>query len=226
MPLPQGGISTQLNLPLPDLAGGAFAVTNISLHSRLDLLFAGRFTIRTAFWLSRPNRPFTITILFLSGGGWVGVEASYTPPREYMVSVTIGIAAGATAALNLGVATGIVQFLVRFSTEFITASGRSADGPRITMGLVTFGELRILGLISLYIGIGYELTYNASDGSLGGRGWLSVRIKICWCVKIRVEQSVSIRLAGGRPRSQSLQDNSEDRHRRNVNSELNSLATE
>jgi hypothetical protein len=196
-PLPEGGISTRLDLPLPDLTGAVFSITSLLLHSRLDFLFAGRFTIRSAFWLSRPNRPFNLSVLFLGGGGWVGVESTYSPPSDIEVRVSIGIAAGATAALNLGVATGIVQFLISLSADFYkSALGGQVDGPRLTLGLLTFGELRVLGLISVYIGIGYEVSYNSTDGSLTGRGWLSVRIKICWCVTIKVERSVSVRMAG------------------------------
>ena len=198
--LPKGGLSTQINLPLPDLTGGPFSITSLSLNTRFDLLFAGGFALRSALWLSKPDRPFNISVLFLGGGGWFGVDVFYRPPREVRARLTIGIAAGATAAINLKVASGIAQFLLSLSVDYQTTGG-GTSGPRITLGLLTYGELRVIRIVSMYIGITYRLNYDGSSGSLTGNGWLRVRIKICWCVKITVSTSVSVRFAGSDPQS-------------------------
>ena len=80
-PVAPGGIRAELSIPVPDIGTGVFTMTGITIYSHFDLLVAGGFEVGTGLWLSRPDRPFGIAILFLGGGGWFGVDLRYRPPK-------------------------------------------------------------------------------------------------------------------------------------------------
>ncbi len=48
------------------------------VSARWDLLVFGGFEVRTGLWLSRPERPFGLAVLFLGGGGWFVAETGGT----------------------------------------------------------------------------------------------------------------------------------------------------
>lgn len=197
IPLLEGGVRSEIALPLPNIGAGAFSLTNLGLYGHFDVLVFGGFTIRAGVSIATPRRPFNISIMFLGGGGWFGIDVDYKPPNTFKTRVNIGIAAGATAALNFGVATGTAQVLFTISVDYYTSSnGGTTSGPRIVIGLMACGEFRILAIVSASLGMGYEVEYLPGSGSMVGHGWIKVCIKICWCFKVKVNQAVSMQLAG------------------------------
>ncbi|HKO58911.1 MAG TPA: hypothetical protein VJ276_23800, partial [Thermoanaerobaculia bacterium] len=195
-PIMPAGIRAELGLPLPDLTTGAFTLTGITLYAFMELLIADGFEVRTGFWLSKPERPFGLAVVFLGGGGWVGVEVAYRPPDRFVTRVSIGISAGAFVAVNFGVARGSAGILftagVDFFRDFRTQGGRTL----ITLGVLVWGEFSILGIASASLRLMLSITYDADKGSMIGRGTVEVSIKICWCFTLRVSQSVSQQFIG------------------------------
>jgi hypothetical protein len=61
--------------------------------------------------------------------------------------------------------------------------------------LLIRGEVNVLGIASACITLLLEARYN--NGTLIGRGKLSIKIKICWCFTLEVEREVEYTLAGG-----------------------------
>lgn len=201
-PIMPAGIRAELALPLPDIGTGAFTLTGITLFTYVELLVLDGFEVRTGFWLSKPNRPFGLAVLFLGGGGWVGLEASYRPTDRFVTRVSIGIAAGAFVAVNFGVARGSAGLLFTAGLDFYrdwqTQSGRTL----ITLGILVWGEFSILGIASASLRLMMSVTYDGSTGSMMGRGLVEVSIKICWCFTLRVRQEVRQQFAG-RSRSEN-----------------------
>lgn len=187
-PLMPAGIDATLTLPLPDIGTGAFTLTGITLSSRLGLLVGDGFEIRTGLWLSKPERPFGLAILFLGGGGWFGIEATYKPPSEFVTRVSIGLSAGAFIALNFGFASGSAGLLFTVGVDFYRSWQTGAGSTAISLGLLMWGEFSIMGIASASIRLVLRITYQ--DGGMKGVGQLSVSIKICWCYTLRVSRSV------------------------------------
>ncbi|HYF85016.1 hypothetical protein [Azospirillum sp.] len=191
------GVGARINLPLPDLTAGAFSITGLQLSSYLDLLIDDGFTIATGLWLAKPTRPFNLSILCLGGGGWFGVDVFHRPPRALTTRLSIGVSAGATLAINLAVASGVASVQFQVSAEYST-DGDVTTGPAIRIGLLAFGELRVLGVASIYLAVGFDVVYEPDSGSLVGTGWLTASIRICWCVTISVSRQVNMTFAKGR----------------------------
>lgn len=190
-PLFPGGISVELSLPLPDIGTGAFTLTGITLYTHFDLLVAGGFEVRTGAWLSRPERPFGMAVLFLGGGGWFGVDVRYKPPKEFETRVSLGLAAGAFVAINFGVARGSAGVLFTVGLDFYRNWLQSGSQDlAISIGILVWGEFSILGIVSAYLRIVLRIEYR--NGEMTGYGNVSVSIKICWCFTLRVNSNIRL----------------------------------
>lgn len=190
-PILPGGVSASMDLPLPDIGTGAFTLTSLALFLHFDLLFAPKFELRTGLWLARPERPFGLAILFLGGGGWFGVDLAYQPPDRFVTRVSIGISAGAFAALNFGVATGSAGLLFTAGLDFYNASGKGGgSATSISIGLLMWGEFSICCIASAYLRLVMRVTQ--AKGGMTGYGQIEVRIKICWCFTLRVSSPIAM----------------------------------
>ena len=196
-PIMPAGIRAELGLPLPDLTTGAFTLTGLTLYAFLELQIMDGFEVRTGFWLSKPQRPFGLAVVFLGGGGWVGVEVAYRPPDRFVTRVSIGISAGAFFAVNFGFAHGSAGILFTAGVDFFRDSSTQNGRTLITLGILVWGEFSILGIASASLRLMLSVTYDGSDGSMTGHGVVEVSIKICWCYTLHVSQSVNQRFVGG-----------------------------
>lgn len=203
-PLMPAGIDAELCLPLPDIGTGAFTLTGVTLNSRLGLLVGDGFEIRTGLWLSKPERPFGLAVLFLGGGGWFGIDANYKPPEGFVTRVSVGVSAGAFVALNFGFASGSAGIMFTAGLDFYrdwkTGSGTTA----ISLGILIWGEFSILGIASAGIRLVLRITYT-DQGGMKGTGTLSVKIKICWCYTLRVNRTVEKVFSSGSGQQQRKQ---------------------
>ena len=198
-PVLPGGIRAELSLPLPDLACGAFLITGVTLYTHFDLAVAGGFEVSTGFWLSRPNRPFGLAVLFLGGGGWFGADVKYRPPKDFEARVSVGISAGAMAALNFGVAQGSAGILFTVGLDFymkkIGNDNSSSSDVAVSISMLVWGEFNILGIASAYLNLVLRIEYR--NGTMTGHGWFSLKIKICWCFTLEVCHEVHKTFSGG-----------------------------
>ncbi len=186
-PLLPAGISAELCMPLPDLGAGAFTLTGITLFAHFDLLVDRGFELRTGLWLSKPERPFGLAVLFLGGGGWFGVEIGYRPPSKFTTRLSIGISAGAFLALNLGFARASAGLLFTAGVEFYRDSSTNRGSTAISVGLLIWGEFSLMGIASAYLRLVLRITYQ--DGGMTGYGSVSIRIKISIFFTFRLNRS-------------------------------------
>ncbi len=195
-PVAPGGVKAELSMPVPDIGTGAFTMTGITIYSHFDLLVAGGFEVGTGLWLSRPERPFGVAILFLGGGGWFGVDLRYRPPTVFETQVSIGLSAGAMIALNFGVAHGSAGILFTIGIDFYRnwKSGSSGDVV-VSVGLLVWGEFSILAIASAYLRLVLRIEYR--NGAMTGYGLISLRIKICWCFTLKVKHEAVQKFGGG-----------------------------
>lgn len=192
------GVRCSLSLPLPPISGGAFALSGLTLGASLMLLVDPQtrdFTIAAAFNLGEKAQPFTLTISFLGGGGWVETRALYVPSKGTLSSdVSIGLVAGAGAAFAFGPARGSVYLQVGVFIEFHSQSAR-ARSLSIGIMLLVRGNIVLCGFIDICLVLLLQATYH-DTGTLICNGTLSVTVKISRFFKIRVRQQITYKLAG------------------------------
>jgi hypothetical protein len=181
------GVTSTLDLPLPDIAGGVFAISNIRLGAlfKIGLDDQNNFQFLVGMNLSEEDAPFAIVIFILGGGGWVQAQMSYTATSgaSPIVSVTIGISAIAALEISLGPISGGVSISFSLFAEY--SSGSSLN---LGIVIVVAGHVSLLGIVEADITLLLEADYAA--GQLTGRGSVSVDIKICWCFTLSIHQEV------------------------------------
>lgn len=196
LPVVPGGVRTELSLPLPDIGTGAFTMTGITLNTYFELQVVNGFEVSTGLWLSKPDRPFGLAILFLGGGGWFGVDVRYRPPGTFVTRVSIGISAGAFIALNLSVIRGSAGLLFTAGLDYYRDSSKGGGGDLVvTVGILLWGEFSILSFVSAYLRLVMRVEYR--KGSMTSYGRVSVSIKICWCYTFRCNRPVSMPFGSG-----------------------------
>jgi hypothetical protein len=182
-----------LDLALPDIQFGAFGISNLRLGSTFGLSMKNGFTISAGLQVARQTAPFAITVFILGGGGWVDVEALYTPGTHSITAhVSIGIVAGASLAISLGPISGGVYIYFGIVLEYYSGSGGGLD---IALMLLIRGNVNLLGIVDASITLMLEAEY--SQGQLTGRGTLDISIKICWCFTLSIHASMEYHFAGG-----------------------------
>jgi hypothetical protein len=106
--------------------------------------------------------------------------------------VTFSVGAGAIAAVAFGPVRGIVAFLLFIEARYAYPSGALT----VRVGFLMYGDVRVLSIVSVYIGISYTLTYQAADGSLRGEGWIRVRVRVSRFFRTQVSRKAEITFAG------------------------------
>jgi hypothetical protein len=125
------------------------------------------------------------------------VKALYKPLLgQIQTAVTIGIVAGARIGFAFGPVKGEVAVFFGISAEFASGRGVPNRGLALTIMLLIRGEVNVLGFISVNVTLLLEAEYR-SDGSLTGRGTLSLKIKICWCFTLKVSTRVEYKFRQG-----------------------------
>jgi TRAP-type mannitol/chloroaromatic compound transport system permease large subunit len=105
-------------------------------------------------------------------------------------------------AIAFGPVKGSVFAFFYIEAEMQTDTAAAGTQLTIRVGLLLGGEVDVLGLISVSIKLLLELEYSAATGVLAGTGTLSIRVKICWFLTIKVSVSVRKEFAkvGGQSR--------------------------
>jgi hypothetical protein len=156
------------------------------------LLVVPDFAIEVGFNFGQLEKPFNLTIFVLGGGGFLIVTARYVPAQKSIsCSVSLGITASASLAIALGPIKGGVYVYFGVTAEYDSATG---GGMTIGVMLLVRGEVSILGIVEAAISLLLEAKYG--NGRLIGHGRLSIKIKICWCFTLEVEEDVTYEIAG------------------------------
>jgi len=199
------GVKAQLILPVPDIQAGTSGITNLTLGMVFKIQFSdpdfgGAFALSLSFLLARKDAPFAITIFILGGGGYIDAKTSYAPAQQRLISVIeVGITAGASLGLSLGPIHGSVYVYLGITARFAADTRPVPTGPQqgLTFGvlLIIGGEVSVLGIVSASITLLLEVLY--SSGRLIGHGRISIKIEICWCFTLEVEEDVSYEVGSG-----------------------------
>jgi hypothetical protein len=176
-----------LDLPLPDMSGGAFGIQNLDLGAIFELGVDANsaFFLGVGANLGRQTSPFDLTIFVLGGAGWMESYLRYSG-GAITGEINIGIAASASLAISLGPIDGSVSI---YFGLFATLEIGNGGGFQLGIMLLIDGRVNLLGIVDADISLLLEAEYS-SGGGLTGRGVLSVSIKICWCFTLDVHTGV------------------------------------
>lgn len=180
------GLSAGFTLALPNVAIGVFALSNISLGADLQVPFLGG-ELSVGFNFCSRERPFTLAVTFIGGGGWFLLRIS---PKGLDV-LEVGLEAGATLSVDLVVASGSVSAMVGV---YLRLEGK---GGSLTAYFRLRGEVNVLGLVSASIELYLELHYVFDTGKLVGSATLTIEIDIFF-ISIPVKITCERQFAGSK----------------------------
>jgi hypothetical protein len=161
------GLTAGFTLALPNLSIGVFTLSNISLGADVQVPFLGK-TTSVGFNFCTRERPFTLAVAFLGGGGWFGIRIG--PDRLQVLE--LGLEAGAVLAIDLGVASGSISAMIGIYMRL------EGDAGSLTGYFRLRGEVDVLGLISASIELYLSLTYEFDTGKMAGRATITVQVKV------------------------------------------------
>ncbi|MFB2598501.1 hypothetical protein ACEXQE_11950 [Herbiconiux sp. P17] len=171
-------------LALPNLAVGIFALANISLGAYVRVPFLGE-SVSVGFDFCSRERPFTLTVLCIGGGGWFGLRMS--PKRLELLE--LGLEAGAYLSVDLGVASGSISVAIGI---YLRLEG---DAGSLTGYFRMRGEVNVLGIASASLELSIVLTYEFSTGKMIGSATVTLTIEV-FCFSTSVSFHAERRFAG------------------------------
>jgi hypothetical protein len=185
-------VRAQILLPIPDISLGAFGITGLSFLAALELHFAPSFKIGMQLSLAHRQRPFALTIFVLGGGGFLEARALYNPStgKAEHQEVFMAITASAGLSIALGPISGGVFVYFGVTGQYV------AGGSGLDLGILVAvrGHVSVLGIVSASVGLTLRGYYQGD--ALVGEGRVEIKIKICWCFELEVNESVTYTLAG------------------------------
>jgi len=165
---------------LPPLSVGVFSLRDMSFGAFLELPFAnGKPLLDFAF--CRREKPFNLTVAFLGGGGFFHLQTD----TDGVKLLEAALEFGASAAINLGVASGGVHIMAGIYFSLQRKSG-STDltatlGGYLRMG----GELSVLGLIS--VSLEFYLAFTYTNHKAHGIATLTVKVEVlCFSTSVAI----------------------------------------
>lgn len=185
--LQPSGIRAGFSFALPPVAVGVFALRDISLGAALTLPFLdGRPTLD--FNVSERAHPFLLSIGIFGGGGFFGLQLDTAGLRRVEASFEFG----ATASIDIGVASGGVHIMAGIYFSLERKESRPDLAPTLTGYLRMGGELSVLGLVRLSLEFTLSFTYDGGRDKAYGRATLTVQIEIVFfsvSVELTVEKA-------------------------------------
>lgn len=161
------GLTAGFTQDLPNVAIGVFNLSNLSLGADVQVPFLGEM-VTVGFNFCTRERPFTLAVLFIGGGGFFGIRLS----PQGLVVLELSLEAGAVLAVDFGVASGSVSAMLGIYIRLEGDAGSLAGYFRLR------GEVDVLGLISASIELYLELLYDFGTGKMVGRASLTVKVEV------------------------------------------------
>ena len=163
------GIAASYSVNIPSLSVGIFALEHLSLGAGFLLPFDAK-PAEVRFNFAERQRPFSLTVSLLGGGGFFAIGVGTEGVREIEAALEFG----AALSINLGVASGSVEIKAGIYFHWQTASVELAGYVRL------HGELSVLGLISASLTFNLQLAYLKEGGKsvVWGEATLEVEIDV------------------------------------------------
>jgi len=161
------GISASYSISIPSLAVGIFALEHLSLGAGFLLPFDAK-PAEVRFNFAERQRPFSLTVSLLGGGGFFAIGIGTDGVREIEAALEFG----AALSINLGVASGSVEIKAGIYFHWKTQTVELVGYVRL------HGELSVLGLISASLTFNLQLGFTKENGRAVVWGEASIEVEI------------------------------------------------
>ncbi len=163
------GIAAGYSLSIPSVAVGIFALEHVSLGAGFALPFDAK-PVEVRFNFCERQRPFSLTVSLLGGGGFFAIGIGTEGVREIEAALEFG----AALSIDLGVASGSVEVKAGVYFHWMTKSVELAGYVRL------HGELSVLGLISASLTFNLQLAYlkETNHSVVWGEATLTVEVEV------------------------------------------------
>ena len=165
------GIKCGYSLAIPNVQIGVFSLSNMTLGAEVNLPFTGA-PLTFGFNFCTRQQPFVLTVSFLGGGGFFGMEVDLHGIRMIEASLEFG----AAASIDLGVASGGVSIMAGIYFKMELVDGHNST--TLTGYVRINGSLCILGLITASIELYMALTYLIDKNKAYGEATLKMKIEV------------------------------------------------
>jgi hypothetical protein len=167
MEVDKEGAKAGFTLALPSVAIGIFDLSNMSLGADVSVPFLGK-SVTVGFNFCTRERPFTLTVMCLGGGGWFLIRVA----PDGLDVLEVGLEATACLAVDFGVASGSISASIGI---YIRLEGEKGS---LTGYFRLRGAVDVLGLISASIELYMELVYQFDTGKMIGRATITVEVDV------------------------------------------------
>ena len=181
------GIRAGFSFALPPLTVGVFTLKDVTLGAALTLPFLDGKPVFD-FNISERTHPFLLAVSFFGGGGYLHLQLD----TAGMKALEVALEFGATAALDIGVASGEVHMMAGIYFSLQRKEG-STDLAAILSGYLRLGgSMNVLGIISISIEFNLSFTYDSVRDKAYGRATLTVSVHVLFfsaSVELTVERA-------------------------------------
>lgn len=171
------GILAGISVGLPSVAVGVFSLENIRLSAALNIPLTGEM-VRFRFAFCERQSPFVLTVSAFGGGGYFAVHLG----ADGLAKLEMALEFGAQLSMSIGIASGSVGIMAGIYLE-LTKNDQGGTDVLLTGYLRCWGELDILGLISISAEFYLAFTYDSARNSCRGQAKLTVKIEILFFEK-------------------------------------------
>lgn len=181
------GIRAGFAFALPPLTVGVFTLKDVKLGAALTLPFLDGKPVFD-FNISERPHPFLLAVGIFGGGGFFHLQLDTAGMKALEVSLEFG----ATAALDIGVASGEVHIMAGIYFSLQRKEGSSDLAAILTGYLRLGGSLNVLGLISISVEFNLSFTYDGARDKAYGRATLTVSVQVLFfstSVELTVERA-------------------------------------
>lgn len=163
------GISAAYSLSIPSVAVGIFALEHVSIGAGFALPFDAK-PVEVRFNFCERQRPFSLTVSMLGGGGFFAISIGTEGVREIEAALEFG----AALSIDLGVASGSVEIKAGIYFHWMQKSVELAGYVRL------HGELSVLGLISASLTFNLQLAFlkEAGHSVVWGEATLTIEVEV------------------------------------------------
>ena len=181
------GIRAGFAFALPPLTVAVFTLKDVKLGAALTLPFLDGKPVFD-FNISERPHPFLLAVGIFGGGGFFHLQLDTAGMKALEVSLEFG----ATAALDIGVASGEVHIMagIYFSLQ---RKENTTELAAILSGYLRLGgSLNVLGLISISVEFNLSFTYDSGKDKAYGRATLTVSVHVVFfsvSVELTVERA-------------------------------------
>jgi hypothetical protein len=169
------GIAAHTALPIPDLAVGVFALTNLKFSASLNIPFSGK-PVRVRFAFSDRADTFLLQIAMFAGGGFFAIAVG----GDGVEQVEAALEFGASVSIDIGVASGGVHLIAGIYFSYGVDPDSKVETTVLTGYVRLGGELSVLGIVSMSLEFYMDLSYVSVDGhdKSAGTATLSVEVDV------------------------------------------------